>query len=467
MAFESLTERLSKTFRNITGKGKLTEKNMEDMLKEVRLALLEADVNYKIVKNFLEQVREKALGQEVYSALNPGQMVVKIVRDELVALLGEKEVKIPYKESGITTVMMVGLQGTGKTTSCGKIARLAKNREKRKPLMIAADVIRPAAVEQLKVLGRTIGVEVFDMGVDYPALTVVKEGMKYARANGYDTVFIDTAGRLHIDEALMDELRDIKAEVKPDEILLTVDAMTGQDIVQVARSFHETLQVSGLVVTKMDGDARGGGVLSVRALTQVPVKFVGQGEKVDEMDYFYPERMAERILGMGDILTFVEQAQEKMDMESTQKTAERMMAGTFTLEDMLVQYEQMSKMGPLGNMMKMIPGLNQLAGQLDDEKASEEMKRQKAIIQSMTKEERQDPSILRASRKNRIAKGSGTTVQEVNKVVNMYEKMKTMFKQMASMQKSGRMPNMDAMKNMQKQAQQMNMRMPFGGKRRW
>ena len=467
MAFESLTERLSKTFRNITGKGKLTEKNMEDMLKEVRLALLEADVNYKIVKNFLEQVREKALGQEVYSALNPGQMVVKIVRDELVALLGEKEVKIPYKESGITTVMMVGLQGTGKTTSCGKIARLAKNREKRKPLMIAADVIRPAAVEQLKVLGRTIGVEVFDMGVDYPALTVVKEGMKYARANGYDTVFIDTAGRLHIDEALMDELRDIKVEVKPDEILLTVDAMTGQDIVQVARSFHETLQVSGLVVTKMDGDARGGGVLSVRALTQVPVKFVGQGEKVDEMDYFYPERMAERILGMGDILTFVEQAQEKMDMESTQKTAERMMAGTFTLEDMLVQYEQMSKMGPLGNMMKMIPGLNQLAGQLDDEKASEEMKRQKAIIQSMTKEERQDPSILRASRKNRIAKGSGTTVQEVNKVVNMYEKMKTMFKQMASMQKSGRMPNMDAMKNAQKQAQQMNMRMPFGGKRRW
>ena len=467
MAFESLTERLSKTFRNITGKGKLTEKNMEDMLKEVRLALLEADVNYKIVKNFLEQVREKALGQEVYSALNPGQMVVKIVRDELVALLGEKEVKIPYKESGITTVMMVGLQGTGKTTSCGKIARLAKNREKRKPLMIAADVIRPAAVEQLKVLGRTIGVEVFDMGVDYPALTVVKEGMKYARANGYDTVFIDTAGRLHIDEALMDELRDIKAEVKPDEILLTVDAMTGQDIVQVARSFHETLQVSGLVVTKMDGDARGGGVLSVRALTQVPVKFVGQGEKVDEMDYFYPERMAERILGMGDILTFVEQAQEKMDMESTQKTAERMMAGTFTLEDMLVQYEQMSKMGPLGNMMKMIPGLNQLAGQLDDEKASEEMKRQKAIIQSMTKEERQDPSILRASRKNRIAKGSGTTVQEVNKVVNMYEKMKTMFKQMAQMQKSGRMPNMDAMKNAQKQAQQMNMRMPFGGKRRW
>lgn len=467
MAFESLTERLSKTFRNITGKGKLTEKNMEDMLKEVRLALLEADVNYKIVKNFLEQVRQKALGQEVYSALNPGQMVVKIVRDELVALLGEKEVKIPYKESGITTVMMVGLQGTGKTTSCGKIARLAKNREKRKPLMIAADVIRPAAVEQLKVLGRTIGVEVFDMGVDYPALTVVREGMKYARANGYDTVFIDTAGRLHIDEALMDELRDIKAEVKPDEILLTVDAMTGQDIVQVARSFHETLQVSGLVVTKMDGDARGGGVLSVRALTQVPVKFVGQGEKVDEMDYFYPERMAERILGMGDILTLVEQAQEKMDMESAQKTAERMMSGTFTLDDMLTQYEQMSKMGPLGGIMKMIPGLNQFAGQLDDEKASEEMKRQKAIIQSMTKEERQDPSILRASRKNRIAKGSGTTVQEVNKVVNMYEKMKTMFKHMAQMQKSGRMPNMDAMKNAQKQAQQMNMRMPFGGKRRW
>ncbi|MBQ4343409.1 MAG: signal recognition particle protein [Erysipelotrichaceae bacterium] len=467
MAFESLTERLSKAFRNITGKGKLTEKNMEDMLKEVRLALLEADVNYKIVKDFLEHVRIKALGQDVYSALNPSQMVVKIVRDELVALLGEKEAKIQYKESGITVVMMAGLQGTGKTTSCGKIARLAKNRENRKPLMIAADVVRPAAVEQLKVLGNTIGVEVFDLGVEHPALTVVREGMKYARANGYDTVFIDTAGRLHIDEQLMNELREIKAEVKPDEILLTVDAMTGQDIVQVAKAFHDTLQVSGLVVTKMDGDARGGGVLSVRAMTQVPVKFVGQGEKVDEMDYFYPDRMAERILGMGDLLTFIEQAQEKMDMESTQKTAERMMQGQFTLEDMLVQYEQMAKMGPLGNMMKMIPGLNQFAGQIDEDKAGNEMKRQKAIIQSMTKEERQDPSILRSSRKNRIAKGSGTTVQEVNKLINSYEKMKQMLKQMAQMQKSGRMPNVNAMKKAQKQAMQMNMRYPMGTKRRW
>ena len=467
MAFESLTERLSKTFRNITGKGKLTEKNMEDMLKEVRLALLEADVNYKIVKDFLEQVRQKALGQEVYSALNPGQMVVKIVRDELVALLGDKEEKIQYKESGISVVMMAGLQGTGKTTSCGKIARIAKIRENRNPLMIAADVVRPAAVEQLKVLGNTIGVEVFDMGVDHPALTVVKEGMKYARANGFDTVFIDTAGRLHIDEALMNELKDIKAEVKPDEILLTVDAMTGQDIVQVAKSFHDALQVSGLVVTKMDGDARGGGVLSVRAMTQVPVKFVGQGEKVDEMDYFYPDRMAERILGMGDILTFVEQAQQKMDMESAQKTAERLMAGLFTMDDMLAQFDQVSKLGPLGNVMKMIPGLNQFAGQINDEAAAQEMKRQKAIIQSMTKEERQDPSILRSTRKNRIAKGSGTSVQEVNKLINSYEKMKQMYKQIAQMQKSGKMPNMNAMKNAQKQAQMMNMRMPMGGKRRW
>ncbi|MBP3398990.1 MAG: signal recognition particle protein, partial [Erysipelotrichaceae bacterium] len=292
-------------------------------------------------------------------------------------------------------------------------------------------------------------------------------GMKYARANDFDTVFIDTAGRLHIDEALMKELEDIKAEVKPDEILLTVDAMTGQDIVQVAKSFHDSLNVTGLVVTKMDGDARGGGVLSVRTLTQVPVKFVGQGEKVDEMDYFYPERMAERILGMGDILTLVEQAQEKMDIESTQKTAERMMAGTFTLDDMLIQYEQVSKMGPLGNMMKMIPGLNQYAGQIDEDKAGNEMKRQKAIIQSMTKEEREDPSILRASRKNRIAKGSGTTVQEVNKLINSYEKMKQMFKQIGLMQKSGRMPNMASMQKAQKKAQQMNMRYPMGGKRRW
>lgn len=327
MAFVSLTNRLNKAFRDITGKGKLTEKNMNDMLREVRMSLLEADVNYKVVKDFIDHVKEKALGADVMTSLNPSQMVVKIVHDEIVELLGTSEASINFKSSGITTIMMVGLQGTGKTTASAKIANVLKKKKARKPLLVACDIVRPAAIEQLKTLGSSINVEVYSEGADVPALTQAKNAMEYAKANGYDTVLFDTAGRLHIDEELMQELADIKEAIQPDDILLTVDAMTGQDIVTVAQSFNEQLAVTGLVLTKLDGDSRGGGILSVRAITNVPVKFVGQGEKVDDLDIFYPDRMADRILGMGDIMTFVEQAQEKMDMEEQAKAASKMMSG--------------------------------------------------------------------------------------------------------------------------------------------
>ena len=467
MAFESLSERLGKAFKNIPGKGKLSEKNMNDMLREVRMSLLEADVNYGVVKDFIARVKEQALGTEVMNSLNPGQMVVKIVHDEIVALLGSEDAPVNYKSNGITTVMMVGLQGTGKTTASAKIANVMKKKQNRKPLLVACDVIRPAAIEQLKTLGESIGVEVFSLGVETKALETAKQAMEYAKENGYDTVLFDTAGRLHIDEELMQELSDIKAYVHPDDILLTVDAMTGQDIVNVASSFHEQLDVTGLVLTKLVGDSRGGGILSVRSITQVPVKFVGLGEKIDDLDVFHPDRMADRILGMGDIMSLVEQAQEKMDIEASTKSANRMMSGQFTLTDMLVQFQQLEKMGSLGGMMKLIPGMNQLAGQIDEAKAGNKMKKSTAIIQSMTMEERENPNILRASRKNRIAKGSGTTVADVNRLLNEYEKMKQVMKQMGSMTKSGKMPNMGGMGAMgaMKNMRNMNKAMRQGGKR--
>ena len=460
MAFESLTERLNKAFKNISGQGKLTEKNMDDMLREVRLALLEADVNYKIVKDFLVNVKDKAVGQEVYTSLNPSQMVVKIVHDELVALLGEKEAPLNFKESGMTVVMMVGLQGTGKTTSVGKITSLLKRKYNKHPMLIAADVIRPAAIEQLQTLGKEVGAEVFSLGIETPAVETVRQGLARAKESGADIVLIDTAGRLHIDDELMEELAQIKEIAKPDDILLTVDAMTGQDIINVAQAFHEKLNVTGLVVTKLDGDSRGGGVLSVRSITQVPVKFIGLGEKMEDLDVFYPDRMADRILGMGDIMALVEQAQEKMDLEQSEKSARKMMEGTFTLDDMLQQVEQVQKLGSLGGIMKMIPGLNQFASQMDDEKTTRQMNRSKAIIRSMTKEERQDPGILRASRKKRIAAGSGTTVQEVNALVNQFEKTRQMMKQMAQLQKGGKM-NMNAL-----MGQKKGMNIPLNPRRR-
>lgn len=447
MAFDSLTKRLSKAFKNVTGKGKLTEKNMTDMLREVRMSLLEADVNYKVVKQFIEDVKVKAMGVEVMESLNPGEMVVKVVRDELVKLLGENEATIQFKESGVTTIMMVGLQGTGKTTASAKIANVLQKKKNRKVLLAACDIIRPAAIEQLQVLGQQIDCEVFTKGVETSALDTAKQALAYAKENQYDTVIFDTAGRLHIDDELMLELQQIKNTVVPDEILLTVDAMTGQDIVNVAQSFHEKLNVTGLVLTKLDGDSRGGGILSVRAITTVPVKFTGLGEKIEDLDIFYPDRMAERILGMGDIMTLIEQAQEKMDVDAAEKSAKRMLEGQFDLNDMLTQMQQIKKMGSMGKIMKMIPGLNQMAEQLDESKTDDSMKKNEAIILSMTKAERKDPSLLKSSRKTRVAMGSGTQVSDVNRLLNQFERTKQAMKQMTRMSKNG-MPDMSMMNGM-------------------
>lgn len=458
MAFDSLSDRLNKTMRNIAGKGKLTDANMEDMLKEVRVALLEADVNYKVVKDFLNKVREEARGQQVLSSVEPGQQLVKIVHDEIVNLLGTEQAELQFKPQGITVIMMAGLQGTGKTTSVAKIAKLTKKKYNRKPILIAADVIRPAAIEQLQTLGREIDTEVFTEGTETSALKTVQDGMVYAEEHGYDTVFIDTAGRLHIDEALMQELKDINESVHPDEILLTVDAMTGQDIVNVAKTFQEQLPLTGLVVTKFDGDSRGGGVLSVKAITGLPVKFVGEGEKIDDMDVFYPDRMADRILGMGDVVSLVEKAQEKMDMEEAERVGQRMLNGEFTMDDMLSQFEQVQKLGPLGGILKMIPGFSQYSDMIDEAKASDSMKHTKAIIQSMTKEERRDPSRMRGSMKKRVAAGSGTTLTDVNRCINQYEKMKKVMSQIGSMSRSGKLDE-DHLEQMMNSAQKQ---MPSG-----
>ncbi|MGM9941936.1 MAG: signal recognition particle protein [Bulleidia sp.] len=437
MAFDSLSERLNKAMRNVVGKGTLTDANMEDMLKEVRVALLEADVNYRIVKQFLEDVREKARGQNVLSSVEPGEQLVKIVHDQIVELLGDEDAGVVFQENGITVIMLAGLQGTGKTTSVAKIANYFKQKENRNPLLIAADVIRPAAIDQLKTLGQEIGCEVFSLGVETKALETVRQGMEYARVNGFDTVFIDTAGRLHIDEELMNELKDINALVHPDEILLTVDAMTGQDIVNVAKAFQEALPLTGLVVTKFDGDSRGGGVLSVKKITGVPIKFVGEGEKIEDMNRFYPERMADRILGMGDIVTLVEQAQEKLDMEENQRLADRMLEGKYTLDDMLKQFEQIQKLGSFGGIMKMLPGMGQYADMLDENKANGSMAKTKAIIQSMTPYEREHPEKLRGTMKKRIARGSGTKVDDVNRLINQFNRMKKTIGRLGAMNKAG------------------------------
>ena len=453
MAFDSLSDRLNKTIRNIAGKGKLTDDNMESMLKEVRLALLEADVNYKIVKDFLNDVREKSRGEDVINSVQPGEMLVKIVHDELVNLLGNEEAELHFKESGITTIMMLGLQGTGKTTSVGKIARICKTKLERNPLLIAADVIRPAAIDQLKTLGKEIDTEVFSLGTETSALDTVKAGMKYAKENGFDTVFIDTAGRLHIDEELMDELVNIESYVHADEILLTVDAMTGQDIVNVARAFSERLPLTGLVVTKFDGDSRGGGVLSVKKITGVPIKFVGEGEKLEDMNIFYPDRMADHILGMGDVVSLVEKAQEKMDQEAAEKAMKHMLEGKFDLNDMLIQLEQTSKLGPLSGILKMLPGYSQYSDLIDEAKASDGMKKTKAIIQSMTMEERRNPDKIRSTMKKRIATGSGTSLTEVNKVLNQFAKTKRAMDAIGGMQKRGSL-NEENLEKMMNQAQE-------------
>ena len=432
MAFESLQDRLVKTLRNIEGKGKLSDRNMEETLKEIRIALLDSDVNYHVVQDFLNNIRLKAEGADVLNTVNPGEQLVKIVHDEILHLLGDEDNSLKFNNTGISIFMMVGLQGTGKTTQAVKIANQLKKQGKR-VLLVAADVVRPAAIDQLKTLAQLIDVEVFSKGLFVNALNTSIESIKYAESKFYDTVIIDTAGRLQIDEAQMNELIEIKNAVKPNEILLTVDALTGQDIVNVSKEFNEKLNVTGLVVTKFDGDAKGGAVLSVKSITGVPIKFVGVGEKIDDLDEFHPDRLADRILGMGDVVTLVEKAQEEFDEKQAALVAERMLSGKFTLDDMLYQLDASRKLGPLSSLLGMIPGMSDFKGKVSDEEADKEIKKTKAVIQSMTPLERKDPSALRGTHKRRIAAGSGTTVDDVNKVINQFERTKNVMKSMSGM----------------------------------
>ncbi len=435
MAFDSLSDRLTLAMRNIAGNGKLTDKNMDRMLKEVRSALLDADVNYLVVKDFVARIRKEYEDMEVRPGLDPAEQVVTIVRDAIEEILGKEPSPLEYATSGVTVIMMVGLQGTGKTTSSVKLAKFIRDRQSRKPLLVAADVKRPAAIEQLQTFAASVDVEVFTLGHEVSALETSRKAVEYAKEKGYNTVIIDTAGRLAIDEALMKELTEIRDEIDPEEILLTVDAMTGQSIVHTAETFQEKIGCTGLVVTKFDSDARGGGVFSVRAVTSVPVKFVGSGEKVDDIDIFYPDRVASRILGMGDIMTLVEQAQEKIDLKESEESAKRMLEGQFTLDDMMVQYKQMRKLGPLSGLLKMVPGMSQYANQIDDDDTDKKMKVQMAIINSMTPEERRDPTKLRGTHKSRIAKGSGTTVNDVNQLINAYTRAKKQMSMLGSFMK--------------------------------
>ena len=433
MGFDTLQDKLVHSLRKVQGKSQLSEKNMDDTLKEIRVALLEADVNYGVVKDFLNRIKEESIGQNVLNSVDPGQLLIKIVHDELVKLLGSDDTELKLKDNGLSVIMVVGLQGTGKTTQIAKIAKLLKEKRNKKVLMIAGDTIRMAAVDQLVTLGREIGVEVYRDDISKGTIKIVEDGLQYAKDGGFDVALVDTAGRLHIDEELMKELSDLKALVKPDEILLTVDALTGQDIVNVAKSFNDLLSVSGLIVTKFDGDSKGGGVLSVKAITSVPIKFTGVGEKVDDIEAFHPDRLAQRILGMGDVVTFVEKAQEQFDEKEAERSAKRFMSGKFTMDDLLKQLEATQKMGPIASLMKMIPGMGEMAKQMENTDADKQLIKVKAIIQSMTKEEREDPSIMRNSHKRRIASGSGTSINDVNRLLNQYERMKKMMKQMSSL----------------------------------
>ncbi len=430
MPFESLSERLQGSLKKIRGQSTLTQENMDEMLREIRLALLEADVNFNVVKEFIANVKEKALGQDVLASLTPGQMVVKIVHEELVHLLGDDVVEVQFDKKP-TVIMMVGLQGAGKTTTTGKIANLIRKKYKKKPLLVAGDVYRPAAIDQLQTLGRSLDVPVFAKGTDVKPEQIVTEAIEFAKGNNNDVILIDTAGRLHIDENLMDELVRIKEIAHPDEILLVVDALTGQDIVNVASSFNERLALTGAVLTKLDGDSRGGGALSIRQITQVPIKFIGTGEKLDALDLFYPDRMADRILGMGDVMSLIEKAQDVIDEKSAKKSLDRLTSGTFGLDDMLEQLRQVQKLGSISGILKMIPGVNSAAlKQVNDEDAKKELIKTEAIINSMTKEERRDPSILTAKRKIRIAKGCGMEVADINRLLKKFEQSKTLMENM-------------------------------------
>ena len=427
-AFSSLSERLNHIFSKLTKRGKLTELEIKTAMREVRVALLEADVNVRVAKQFCSDVSEKAVGHDILKSLNPSQQVIKIVNDELIALMGSSNQKLNISPKPPTVIMMCGLQGAGKTTLCGKLAvNLKKNGKK--PLLVACDIYRPAAINQLKVVGKNAGAEVFEKGTQNPVKTA-KEAVDYAKSMGYDTVIIDTAGRLEIDEALMQELENIKKAVDVAEILLTVDSMMGQVAVTVAKTFNERLEVTGIILTKLDGDTRGGACLSIKAVTGKPIKFVGVGEKLTDLEPFYPDRMASRILGMGDVLTLIEKAQEAIDEEQAKALQKKMFENTFTLEDYLVQFESMKKMGGAQAVLAMMPGMG---GKVRPEDINEgKIERTKAIILSMTKRERMEPAIINSSRKKRIALGSGTSVQEINQLLKQFDQTKQLMKQFKS-----------------------------------
>ncbi len=432
--FSSLSERLNHIFSKLTKHGKLTELEIKGAMREVRIALLEADVNIFVAKKFIADVSEKAVGQEILQSLNPTQQVIKIVNDELCALMGSTNAKLEVSDKPPTVVMMCGLQGAGKTTLCGKLAYLLKKQGK-KPLLVACDVYRPAAINQLQIVGGKAGAEVFEKGTQNPVKTA-KQAIEHARSMGYDTVIIDTAGRLHIDDALMKELEYIKEEVRPNDILLTVDSMTGQDAVNVAETFNKRLDVTGVILTKLDGDTRGGACLSIKAVTGKPIKFIGVGEKLTDLEPFYPDRMASRILGMGDVLSLIEKAQDAVTEEQAKKLEQKLKDASFTLEDYLDQFESLKKMGGIASVMGMMPGMNKLKlkeGDIDEKR----IERLKAMILSMTKKERDNPSIINSSRKKRIAAGSGTSVQEINQLLKQFEQTKVMMKQF---KKGKRMP---------------------------
>lgn len=455
MPFEGLASRLQGVFGKLRGKGKVTEEDVNEAMREVRLALLEADVNFKVVRQFINKVKEQAVGQEVMKSFTPGMVVVDIVNKELTALMGGTQSKLARSNRPPTVIMMAGLQGAGKTTTSGKLARLLQ-KQNHKPLLVAADIYRPAAIKQLQILGEQIGVPVFSLGETDP-VEIAKGGLQYAKDNNLDYVIIDTAGRLHIDEELMDELKQIREAVKPDETLLVVDSMTGQDAVNVAESFNQQLELTGVVLTKLDGDTRGGAAISVKAVTGCPIKFAAMGEKIDALEPFHPERMASRILGMGDMLSLIEKAQAGIDAEKAQELERKMRRAEFTLEDFQEQLEQIKKMGPLDQLLDMLPGVGKAKGLKDLKVDEKQMARTEAIIKSMTREERNRPEIINASRRKRIANGSGTTLQDVNRLLKQFDDMRKMMKQFTTMM-GGKGKN----KAMKKLGKGRGFRFPFG-----
>ena len=426
MAFEGLSDKLDSAFKKLKSKGSLNESDVKEAMREVRLALLEADVSYKVARDFTARVTEKAIGAKVMESLTPAQMVIKIVNEELTALMGSENSRVKFANKGPTIIMMCGLQGAGKTTHTAKLAKMYL-KQGRRPLVAALDIYRPAAIEQLEIVAKQANVPVFQMGKTDPVI-VAKNAYNHAKDYGNDILILDTAGRLHIDQQLMEELTNIKATVPVSETLLVIDAMAGQDSVNVAKQFNETIGLDGVIITKMDGDTRGGAALSVKAVTGKPIKFVGTGEKLDDLEAFHPDRMASRILGMGDVLTLIEKAQDQVDQKAAEETAKKMMQNKFDMNDMLEQFRQVKKMGGISSMLSMMPGGASISAD-DEEKAEKELKRIEAIIQSMTKKEREKPSIIDAKRKRRIARGSGTSVQEVNKLLRQFEQMQKMMKQ--------------------------------------